>query len=296
MSLDLDTFMLRARQMYTGSSLSRKKSVLKRYDEFLGKTGGDPGIESLQSLQLWVDEMTRRGMYSGTVGLYAKDVLSYFDVMMIDMNERALRMFKKRLPKQVVGEVDFLTEEEVVNLLNTRYGYQHDLIYALMYAYARRDGEVLALNWSDVDLEAGTVTFLIEKKKKDAPPEEATYDIEPWIRERLETYMEVVTERRGPVFSLKVRALETAFKKVCRKAGIKENDRKLVPHILRHSRATHISARGTPIEVVSKKVVRHSNVNTTLRFYRGITEEEVMAIPRSGEIFKPRPAKSTTND
>ncbi len=57
-----------------------------------------------------------------------------------------------------------------------------------------------------------------------------------------------------------------------------------------HSRATHLSAGGTPIEVVSKKVVRHSSVQTTYRFYRGITKEEIMAIPRSGEIFE----KSTT--
>ena len=276
MSLDLDTYMLRASSIYPSSSLSKKRSVLGRYGGFLGKTGGEPGLESLQ---LWVDELTRDGMSPGSISSYAYDVLSYFDVMMMDLNERMMRGLKKRLPKRAIGEVGFLREEEVARLLRAPMPPEHRLVYSLMYSYARRIEEVLGLSRDDVDLEANKITFNIEKKDH---TDRATYKLEPWLRDMLAGFM----APRGRVFKLKKRALETAFKKVCRKAGIDEEGRRLVPHILRHSRATHLRNRKVPLDVVSKSVLRHSNIQTTVAFYRGITEEEKAEIPSAEEIFR----------
>ncbi len=88
MSLDLETYMLRASSTHPSSSLSKKRSVLGRYRGFLEKTGGEPGLESLQ---LWVDELTRKEMSPGSISSYAYDVFSYFDVMMMELNERMMR-------------------------------------------------------------------------------------------------------------------------------------------------------------------------------------------------------------
>jgi len=283
MSLDLDTYMLRTSSIHPSSSLSKKRSVLGRYREFLGKTGGEPGLESLQ---LWVDELTRDGMSPGSISSYAYDVLSYFDVMMMDLNERMMRGLRRRLPKRAIGEVDFLKEEEVARLLRAPMPPEHRLVYSLMYAHARRMGEVLRLEMDDIDFEKNTITFNIEKKDH---TERATYKLEPWVKDLLAGF--VGPMGKGGVFKRKMRAFETAFKKVCKRAGIKEEGRRLVPHILRHSRATHLRNRKVPLDVVSKSVLRHSNIQTTVAFYRGITEEEKEEIPRAEEIFKPRPAK-----
>jgi integrase len=276
MPLDLETYMLRAKSNYPSSSLAKKRSTLGRYREFLEKTGGEPGLESLQ---LWIDELTRDGMSPGSISSYAYDALSYFDVMMMDLNERILRGFKRRLPKRATGEVGFLKEEEVARLLRAPMPPEHRLVYSLMYAYARRIEEVLGLNRDDVDLEGNTITFNIEKKDH---TERATYKLEPWLRDMLIGFI----APQGRIFKLKKRALEVAFKKVCRKAGIKEEGRRLVPHILRHSRATHLRQRKVPLDVVSKSVLRHSSIQTTVAFYRGITEEEKAEIPSAGEIFR----------
>jgi len=273
--------MLRASSTYPSSSLSKKRSVLGRYGEFLEKAGGEPGLESLQ---LWVDELTRDGMRPGSISSYSYDVLNYFEVMMMDLNERMLRGFKRRLPRRArreMGEVGFLKEEEVARLLGASMPPERRLVYSLMYSYARRIGEVLGLNRDDVDLEANTITFNIEKKSH---TERATYRLEPWLRDMLAEFMGPIG--KGGVFKLKKRALEMAFKKLCRKAGINEEGRRLVPHILRHSRATHLRNRKVPLDVVSKSVLRHSSIQTTVAFYRGITEEEKDEIPGADEIFK----------
>ena len=47
-----------------------------------------------------------------------------------------------------------------------------------------------------------------------------------------------------------------------------------------------IRNRGVILDLVSKFVARHSRFDTTVQFYRGITEEEKVSIPKAEETFK----------
>jgi integrase/recombinase XerD len=50
----------------------------------------------------------------------------------------------------------------------------------------------------------------------------------------------------------------------------------LRPHDLRRYAATFASRSGVPIEIVSKVILRHSNLSTTQRYLGKITDTEVM--------------------
>ncbi|MEM3754012.1 MAG: site-specific integrase [Candidatus Micrarchaeaceae archaeon] len=276
--LDIKTFTLRAKDLYPKSCLQRKEVVLKQYDSFLEKNGLQP---SLESLNLWIDDLLKRGLSSSTLGVYTYDVLSYFELMMLDLDERKLKLLKKRIPPRSVGEVDFLTDDEVARLITNTPSPIRRLIYALCYTYARRLGEVLALTRKDLDLENGIITFAILKKKRE---EKATYELEPWIKEMLLKYDNILGKER--LFERTARAVEIAFKRDCKRAGIQSRGRDLRPHILRHSRITSLRNKGVPLDLVSKYVARHSRFDTTVQFYRGITEEEKVSIPKAEEIFK----------
>ncbi|MEM4480839.1 MAG: site-specific integrase [Candidatus Bathyarchaeia archaeon] len=276
--LDIKTFKLRAKDLYPKSCLQRKEVVLKQYDSFLEKNGLQP---SLESLNLWIDDLLKRGLSSSTLGVYTYDVLSYFELMMLDLDEKKLKLLKKRIPPRSVGEVDFLTDDEVARLITNTPSPIRRLIYALCYAYARRLGEVLALTRKDLDLENGIITFTILKKKRE---EKATYELEPWIKEMLLKYDNILGKER--IFERTARAVEIAFKRDCKRAGIQSRGRDLRPHILRHSRITSLRNKGVPLDLVSKYVARHSRFDTTVQFYRGITEEEKVSIPKAEEIFK----------
>jgi len=276
--LDIKTFKLRAEHLYPKSGLQRKEVVLKQYDNFLEKNGLQPGLESLN---LWLDELLKRGLSSSTIGVYTYDVLSYFELMMFDLDEKKLKLLKKRLPPRNVGEVNFLTDDEAARLITNTPSPIRRLIYALCYAYARRLGEVLALTRKDLNLKNGTITFTILKKKRE---EKATYELEPWIKEMLLKYDEILGKRK--LFEITPRAVEMAFKRDCNRAGIESRGRDLRPHILRHSRITSLRNKGVPLDLVSKFVARHSRFDTTVQFYRGITEEEKVSIPKAEEIFK----------
>jgi integrase/recombinase XerD len=50
----------------------------------------------------------------------------------------------------------------------------------------------------------------------------------------------------------------------------------LRPHDLRRHSATFASRSGVPIEIVSKIILRHSNLSTTQRYLGKITDTEAM--------------------
>jgi len=275
MSLDLETFRLRAETVYPKTTVRRKLVSVSKYDSFLSSRGLKPGLESLAA---WVDELRKSGVSPRTVSAYARDVLTYFDFMMLDVDERRLKMFKKMLPPVRLDMADFLTKDEVERLIKTTTDLRRKIIYLLMFAYARRLGEVLN---ATVDFERNTVTFPILKKKSG---ETATYPLEPKIRELLEEYMQYVKGRK--LFNITPRAVEIGFKKDCERAGIEPNGRRLRPHILRHTRITLLREAGVPLDVISKFLARHSSITTTVSFYMGVTEEMKAAIPKAEDMLK----------
>jgi len=51
---------------------------------------------------------------------------------------------------------------------------------------------------------------------------------------------------------------------------------RLKPHDLRRHAATYASRAGTPIEIVSKVILRHANLATTQRYVGKVTDLEAM--------------------
>ncbi|MEM0067646.1 MAG: tyrosine-type recombinase/integrase [Ignisphaera sp.] len=276
--LDLETFKLRAESIYPESSVERKIIVLRMYDRFLEEKKLKPGAESLN---MWIDELIKNGYSSSTVRAYAYDVLSYFDIMMIDVDEKKIRLLKKRLPPSPVSRASYLTDEEVSRLIKLTPSPVRKLIYSIMYAYARRLGEVLSLTWDDIDLKNSKITFRILKKRRE---EKATYELEPWIKKMIEEYRTYLGSRK--LFTISERAVQIAFKKDCRRAGIDPQGRILRPHILRHSRITSLREKGIPLDIVSKHLAKHSRYDTTVQYYLEPTRESVMRIPPAGEVLK----------
>jgi integrase/recombinase XerD len=51
---------------------------------------------------------------------------------------------------------------------------------------------------------------------------------------------------------------------------------RLRPHDLRRHAATFASRSGTPLEIVSKIILRHSNLSTTQRYLGKVSDMEVL--------------------
>lgn len=64
-------------------------------------------------------------------------------------------------------------------------------------------------------------------------------------------------------------------REIVKKAG-KAADVALKPHDLRRYAATYASRSGTPIEIVSKVILRHANLSTTQRYLGKVSDSEAV--------------------
>jgi len=272
--LDLEGFRLRASRVYSEATLRRKLSVLRAYGEFLKATGMEPGPESLAK---WMDELSKTKRLSPqSVAVYARDVLSYFDLMLLDVDERKVRAVKRTIPPVSLRPAEALTADEVRRLIEVAEP-PYRLLFALMFAYARRLSEALRAR---IDLASNTVSFPLLKKRGE---EWATFPLEGWVRGLAEEHSKYYP--LSDPFPVTPRSVELAFKRFCGLAKIRPRGRRLRPHMLRHSRLTLSVERGVPLEVVSKVLARHASVRTTYQFYLASTKGMAERVPSAEEIL-----------
>ncbi len=159
------------------------------------------------------------------------------------------------LEKDVVDEIIFKTDN-----------HRNRLMLELMARGGMRIGEVLKLRVIDVDERK---LFLIDPKSGRQNeivfiPQKVSVRLKEYIREKgLES-----TQRIFPIGY-------TGAREMVRKAG-KLAEIKLRPHDLRRQAATYASRAGTPLEIVSKIILRHANLSTTQRYLGKVSDTEAI--------------------
>jgi integrase/recombinase XerD len=159
------------------------------------------------------------------------------------------------LDKDVVDEIIFRT-------MNVR----NRLILELMARAGMRIGEVLKLTIEDIDGQR-----LRLREPKSGREAEIVY-LPKKLADRLQQY---VAKRELQPGSRIFPITYVAAWHIVKKAG-KLVDVKISPHDLRRHAATYASRAGTPIEIVSKVILRHSSLSTTQRYLGKVSDQEAM--------------------
>jgi integrase len=92
------------------------------------------------------------------------------------------------------------------------------------------------------------------------------------VADRLKEYIKqkaIGSDER--IFPLTYQGARVVVKKAGNLVGIH-----LRPHDLRRHAATHASRSGTPIEIVSKVILRHANLSTTQRYLGKVSDREAL--------------------
>jgi integrase/recombinase XerC len=176
-----------------------------------------------------------------------------------------------RLPRKLVT---FLPIDEATALLDAPGTRVRDhAILELLYASGLRVSELAGLDLEDVDRVAGTVRVLGKGSKERIVPfgGAAASAIEAYLAER--------GEAGGPLFRnvsggrLGVRSIHTIVRRRARAAGIA---RRVSPHTLRHSFATHLLDAGGDLRLI-QDLLGHSRLSTTQR-YTHVTSDQLMRV------------------
>ena len=162
---------------------------------------------------------------------------------------------------------NFIEKETIDEIIFRTTKIRNRLILELMARGGMRIGEVLKLTPDDISDQK-----LILRDPKSGRENEIVF-IPKRVAERLKEYARSACKNADDLlFPISYEAARV----IVAKAG-KMVEIKLRPHDLRRHAATYASRACVPIEVVSKVILRHSNLSTTQRYLGKISETEAMS-------------------
>jgi len=168
---------------------------------------------------------------------------------------------------------EVLSEEEVGNIFKNVDNIKHKSILYLIYAGGLRISEALNLQVTDILSDRGMIVLRNGKGRKDR-----TTLLPDRLLEMLRIYYKghrpkkwLFEGPRGGQYS--PTSVRKILKKATRMAGIK---RRITPHTLRHSFATHLLERGTDLRYI-QSLLGHGSPKTT-EIYTHITKKGVEKI------------------
>lgn len=190
------------------------------------------------------------------------------------------------LPKVEKKDIDFLTKEEIYELLKnidlqTVIGKRDTAIICMIFASGLRVSELCSLNQEDLNMEKRQFSVMGKGNKL-----RICYFNE-FSEIPLKNYLDSRSDHLSPLFlnhsrnntdeiqdpqrrRLTRQAIATMISKYKRKAGILK---RVVPHTLRHSFATHFLIQGADIRTV-QELLGHSSITST-QIYTHVTNERL---------------------
>ncbi|MEM3405588.1 MAG: tyrosine-type recombinase/integrase [Candidatus Pacearchaeota archaeon] len=182
-----------------------------------------------------------------------------------DLTENIERPKKeKSLPK-------VLTKEEIKKLIETIETKKSKLIVKFLYSTGLRVSELVNLKKEDINFQERIGIVKKGKGKKDRIfilSEKLANDLQEYLNNNQENLYLFSKEK-----PLTTRNIQKIIKKTAEKAQI---NKKVTPHVLRHSFATHLLESGTDIRFI-QTLLGHENLNTT-QIYTHVNTQELKKI------------------
>ncbi|WP_165200530.1 site-specific tyrosine recombinase/integron integrase [Muriicola soli] len=166
-----------------------------------------------------------------------------------------------------------LSRQEIISLLRSTANLKHRTALALLYSAGLRISELLNLKNADIDLDRRQIRIEKGKGRKDRYVLMAE-SVVPLLHNYLITYNPVeylIEGADGRAYS--AGSVRNFLRKACKKAGIKK---RVTPHTLRHSFATHLIENGVNMRHV-QELLGHSKPETTM-IYTHIAKKDLLQI------------------
>ena len=252
-----------------------KKNTVMNYEFVLCKFAalfGEKALNSISTEEIFsfLSEISQ-GKKQGTKrGRFA--ILNAFFSFVSNSRDSGLQnpcdstMLRKAFRSPKYTQWDTLEKETIDEIIFKIEKIRDRLLVELMARGGLRVSEVLKLTLRDVEDQK-----LILRDPKSGKEQEVVF-IPRKVADRLKEYIRVKgIEPADRIFPISYAAARVVVKKARDQVGIHFR-----PHDLRRHSATYASRSGTPIEVVSKVILRHSNLSTTQRYLGKVTDLEAL--------------------
>jgi tyrosine recombinase XerC len=254
-----------------------KRDLLDFY-EYLKRNNLNYIDISRNSLRGFLIELKEKGLEKRSISRKISSIRSFYRFLMKEGIIEKNPLTTLELPKVDKKLPTFLTEEEVIKLINSPndknlIGYRDKLILTFLYSTGMRVSEIVSLKVSQLDLDKGEV-IITGKGKKDRIvflTDEIKDMIKIYLDKRRKKSNVLFLNRNGkPLTDKGIRLLvEKYAKKVV-------PYKKVTPHTLRHTFATHLLTNGADLRVV-QELLGHTKLSTT-QIYTHLTKENLKKI------------------
>jgi len=233
-------------------------------EKFLSRIGKKPNDLDEDDVKLYLSEMFD-SKSKNTIMLAAASIKFFYgEILGKEFGNIKMPKKDKRLP-------EVLTKDEVKNLIDNSDNRKSKLIISLLYSTGLRVSELVNLRINDVDFNEKTGWVRGGKGGKDR-----IFTLSEKLCEDLKNYLEgreyeYLFSKSKP---LTTRNIQKIIKNTSQRAGI--NKKKVTPHTLRHSFATHLLENGTDIRII-QAMLGHSSLSTT-QVYTHISSEQIKKV------------------
>ena len=229
---------------------------VKTFTAFLGRSPDQAIPEDLRRFQL---HQTRAGVRPPSIN-GSVSALRFFFTVTLDRPEMARHLTFVREPRKLPA---VLSPEEVARLLEAAPGPKYKAALGAAYAAGLRVSEVVALKVSDIDSERLLLRIEQGKGRKDR-----FAMLSPQLLELLRDWYRIARPAvwlfpgRDPMLPLTTRQLARTVQAAANMAKIKK---RVTPHTLRHSFATHLLEQKTDVRLI-QVLLGHAKLETTMLY------------------------------
>jgi integrase/recombinase XerD len=251
----------------TEDTRSKYIREVRVFAAFIRRPPDTATAEDLRRFQL---HQTQIGMQPPSIN-NSVSALRFFFTVTLDRPDLARRLTIVHRPRRLPA---VLSAEEVALLLQAAPGPKYKAAFATAYGAGLRASEVVALKVGDVDSERMLLRIERGKGRKDR-----LAMLSPQLLELLRAWWREGRRRgvllprgwlfpgRNPIEPLSTRQFNRAVHAAAEAAGIKK---RVSPHTLRHSFATHLLEQDTDIRVI-QVLLGHAKLDTTALYTRVAT-------------------------
>lgn len=232
-----------------------------KFFEFIEKSGFNTDLKGVKSYLLCCDKAvnTSRLKHAALRFLFC-DVLN----RPFSLDEIPLKKKEKKLPS-------LLSKKEIIKMVEGVENLKHKIIIKLLYSCGFRLSELLNLKRKDIDFDNNLVYVRKGKGKKDR----VTIIADSLKLDLLKYYSNFEFKTQYILEGRKGKYSKKSVQKVLEKAG-RVIGKKVHPHMLRHSFATHLLESGVDIMYI-RDLLGHSDISTTL-IYTKVSKRDLCKI------------------
>ena len=243
---------------------------------------------SKQSIKSYLYNVEKYLKYCKAKGINENSAKDYLRLQLRNKNPStaslcasAIQFFFKKILKQDIYFVkpkrnkilpNILTIDEIKKIIEITINPKHKLIIKLLYGTGLRVSEIINLKKQDINFDESLIRINLGKGRKDRfvkLPKSIIEELRSFSKIGNSKYL-FESQKGGKLAS---KTIQLILSNNAKKTKIKK---RVYPHLLRHSFATHLLENGTDLRLI-QKLLGHSSVKTT-QIYTQISQASIKNI------------------